>query len=95
MVPAIGARIQVGYETDRSQLLHSPRDSNNEPLRNGSALLVVTIPRSLLISGSGDSGFYSSGGLRPQTPCGGSAPKPRVGALLLVMTIQRYDLIRN
>ncbi len=59
MVPAIRARIWVGYETDRSQLLHTPGDSNNEPLRNVSALLVVAIPRSPLISDSGDSGSYS------------------------------------
>ncbi len=59
MVLAILASIRVGYETDRSQLLHSPRDSNSEPPFKVSALLVATIPRSLLISGSGDSGSYS------------------------------------
>ncbi len=31
MFPAIRARIQVGYVTHRAQLLHSPRDPNNEP----------------------------------------------------------------
>ncbi len=59
MVPAIQARIQVGDETDRSQVLHSPRKANDEPTCKVSALVVVTIPRSPLISGSGDSGSYS------------------------------------
>ncbi len=59
VVPAIRARIRVGYETDRSHLLHRPRDSNNESPSKVSAFLVATIPRSPLISGSGVSGSYS------------------------------------
>ncbi len=59
MVPAIQARIPVGYEIDRSQLLHSPREPNNETPYKVSARLVATIPRSLRISGSGDLGSYS------------------------------------
>ncbi len=59
MVLAIQARIQVRYETDRFQLLHGLRDSNNEPLCKVSALSVVAIPKSPLISDSGDSGSYS------------------------------------
>ncbi len=60
MVPAIWARIQVGYETDRPQVLHSPRKANDEPPCKVSALLVVTIQRSPLITDSGDSGPHSA-----------------------------------
>ncbi len=59
VVPAIRARIRVGYETDRPQVLHSPRKANDEPPCKVSALLVMTIQRSPLISGSGDLGSYS------------------------------------
>ncbi len=59
VAPEIRARIRVGYETDRSQLLRNPGDSNNEPPCKLSAFLIATIPRSLLISVSGDSGSYS------------------------------------
>ncbi len=59
MVLAIQARIRVGYETDRSQVLHSQRKANDEPPCKVSALLVVTILRSPLISASDDSGSYS------------------------------------
>ncbi len=45
VIPAIRARIRVRYETDRSQLLRSPRKPNDEPLWKVSALLVSTIPR--------------------------------------------------
>ncbi len=61
VVPAIRARIRVGYETDRSQLLRNPREPNIEPQCKISAFLFATIPRSLLISSSGDSGPYSVG----------------------------------
>ncbi len=61
VVPVIQARIRVRYETDRSQLLRNLRDSINEPPCKHSAFLVVTIPGSPLISGSGDLGSYSVG----------------------------------
>ncbi len=56
MVAAIRVRILVGYETDRLQLLHTPREPNNEPPCTISALLAVTILRPPIISVSGDSG---------------------------------------
>ncbi len=59
MVPAIQARIQTGYGTDRTQLSRSLRDSDNEPPGKLSVYLVATILRSPLISGSGDSGSCS------------------------------------
>ncbi len=97
MIPAIRIRIRVWYETNRSQLLHSPRQPNGEPPCKISAHLFLTIPGSSLISGSGDSGSYS-GWITdrsqllhcPRKP--NDEPPCKVSGLLVV-TIPRSPLI--
>ncbi len=59
MLWTIPTRIRERYETDGSQILHNPRKANDEPTYNVSALLVVTIQRLPLITGSGDLGPFS------------------------------------